>query len=1139
MQCRQRCEDCPLQDRPLAPGFGKPGGVTIVGEAPGQDEARKGRPFTGPSGQLLRDLIKAVGVDPNECFFTNAVICHPPGNKTPTKDMIDVCRGNLIRELEEVQPSKIFLVGGSSLASLTPHLRGGNVASITKARGLGLMLNVGGREVYTVPSWHPAFVIRQEDLWRDLANDFYKLITNERPKPEWKVNCWILRTYEELKQAVLSLRGKSILSCDLETNSLDPFEEGAMIESIGFGYPEGEGSIRSIVIPRELVQDDRVKEILAGVFLRQGRPIVFHNGKFDLQWLWKWYGDEIVPPQFIDTMLMTFRQDERSGGTHQTHRLKTQARVRYDIPDYAFDFEKFFRTPVDDRDYESMYQYHAMDCEVTLQLYFDLMKELEEESPKFVPLGHSLDYPGCIALSRSEFHGVLLDIDLLQSLDKKYTELVGERAEKLYEFMGSKGFETKIEQNGNGVKYSTLNSAPKMISFFFDTLKCPGPRTTEKEPLLLLSTQIKAPEIKDFIEKFLDYRLYTKAIDTFVRGLIKRADPRGYIHPDFSQIGASTNRLSCVAEGTLVEVVRDLSKFPKGVPIEDVKVGDLAYSYTEDHQLVLRRVLSTMKQGVKKIIRLHWRSAGNRTGYLDVTSDHKIRLTNRTWCEAGKLRVGDRVVSLGRNRDVLFPIGVHSGGLLDHRFIFSQVSGYTPEEVHHRDGNHFNNELDNLEGITVRDHRALHGKQNYERGVSQLYRGEGPHPNSLQLTFDEVSSLLERSRWSVCLAAEAGGYDFEAFKGYVVRYGFDLKDLKKQNRSTRPDIAGPAQRANQKLFTSNEKKYPCKKCGELLTRSLVTVSGRWGCSSCRWNHIITKVEVLDQEVPVYDLMIEETHNFIAGEIEISNCRNPNVQNIPWLMGKDIRNAFLAPEGWVWVDADESQLELRVAAFVSQDEKMLSAYWDRRDLHREVAAIMFRKLAEAITEYERYLAKYVDFGILYGRGAHAIATGWEGTYAEMKYGQKKWTVEEAQYFIDEFLGGFPQLHDWIKSQHRFVRENGYVETYLGHRRRFPYMTNRNVASIERQAVNSPIQGFASQITFSGLTRASNRFVRELPGQAHILMTVHDSIGGVCRPDVQDKYIEILKHEMETPPVEMNVPLKADFKVGRSWGEAKGE
>lgn len=265
-----------------------------------------------------------------------------------------------------------------------------------------------------------------------------------------------------------------------------------------------------------------------------------------------------------------------------------------------------------------------------------------------------------------------------------------------------------------------------------------------------------------------------------------------------------------------------------------------------------------------------------------------------------------------------------------------------------------------------------------------------------------------------------------------------------------------------------------------------------------------------------------------------SCRNPNFQNIPTIMGPMIKKAFIAPPGWKLINADFSQLELRVAAWYSRDENMLRAFRDGLDIHRWVASLMFKKPPEEITSFERYLAKYLDFGLLYGRSARGLLDGMEAAYI-VKMTGKPMTIQEADALQKAFFDGFPGLVTFIEAQHRVVRRDQFVETPMGRRRRFPYIDRSNIGSVERRAVNTVIQSLASDMTLTSIVRLDRTLD---PSRAYVVSTVHDSIMLLSLDECLGETIEQVRRTMETPCIpEFDVPLRVDIGWGQHWGEAK--
>lgn len=264
--------------------------------------------------------------------------------------------------------------------------------------------------------------------------------------------------------------------------------------------------------------------------------------------------------------------------------------------------------------------------------------------------------------------------------------------------------------------------------------------------------------------------------------------------------------------------------------------------------------------------------------------------------------------------------------------------------------------------------------------------------------------------------------------------------------------------------------------------------------------------------------------------------NPNLQNIPDAShtGVEVRNGFIAPVGSVLIEADYSQLELRVAAWLSDDQGFKDVFIEGRDVHQEVTWALFEKTKEEASAYERYMAKCCNFGVMYGRGAASLAEGPEMDYIQDN-GGTRWSKDEVQEFFDRMLGNWPRYNEWMDEQRALVYEQQFVETPTGRRRRFPFIPPNDSGAAGRQAINTPIQGTASDFTVSALIRIHAR----LPKGAAIVSTVHDSILIECKKALVDEVLEIVKYEMEEnlPFDNVDLPFLADAEIAEKWGDTK--
>lgn len=255
---------------------------------------------------------------------------------------------------------------------------------------------------------------------------------------------------------------------------------------------------------------------------------------------------------------------------------------------------------------------------------------------------------------------------------------------------------------------------------------------------------------------------------------------------------------------------------------------------------------------------------------------------------------------------------------------------------------------------------------------------------------------------------------------------------------------------------------------------------------------------------------------------------PNLQNIPVRteLGREMRRFFVARPGWVLVDADYSQIELRVLAHVANDKNMIQAFRDNDDIHRRTAAQVFHLPEQMVTPIMRSRAKAVNFGIVYGIGAFSLS-------------QKiKVSVAEAKQYIADYLAHFSGVDEYMKRVVDEAKERGYAETMFGRRRYLPELvsSNHNLRAFgERVARNMPIQGAAADIIKIAMVRVENRLAEEKM-KSRLILQVHDELIVESPAEEAEKAAALLTEEMQNA-VSLAVPLTVDAKVGRTWYEAK--
>ena len=257
--------------------------------------------------------------------------------------------------------------------------------------------------------------------------------------------------------------------------------------------------------------------------------------------------------------------------------------------------------------------------------------------------------------------------------------------------------------------------------------------------------------------------------------------------------------------------------------------------------------------------------------------------------------------------------------------------------------------------------------------------------------------------------------------------------------------------------------------------------------------------------------------------------DPNLQNIPIRteLGRELRRFFIPEnEDYVIIDADYSQIELRLLANISDDKNMIDAFLSGEDIHTSTASAVFDVPLDAVTSELRKRAKAVNFGIMYGIGEYSLSQ------------DLGISVAQATRYIESYLASYPEIDAYLKETIQKAYNDGYVTTIFGRRRYISELKaqNRNLKSFgERVAMNSPIQGSAADIIKIAMINVSRK-LKESNIDARLILQVHDELLIEANKNCVAEAFEILKTEMENA-VSLKVPLDVDIHIGENWFECK--
>jgi DNA polymerase-1 len=272
--------------------------------------------------------------------------------------------------------------------------------------------------------------------------------------------------------------------------------------------------------------------------------------------------------------------------------------------------------------------------------------------------------------------------------------------------------------------------------------------------------------------------------------------------------------------------------------------------------------------------------------------------------------------------------------------------------------------------------------------------------------------------------------------------------------------------------------------------------------------------------------LHTTFNQVATATGRLSSSEPNLQNIPIRgeLGKQVRQAFVAAPSCVLVSADYSQVELRILAHLSQDDRLLTAFREDKDIHAATAAEVFGVPITEVTPDKRRVAKVVNFGILYGMSGYGLEQATE------------LSREQAAQFIAAYFQRYPGVKSYLEYTKQKARERGYVETVMGRRRYIPDLKsgNRQVReAAERMAINMPVQGTAADIIKVAMVNLQREIDRR-GLKSRLILQVHDDLL-LESPQEEAEQARSLLKEIMSGAMQLSVPLKVDVKVGRNWGD----
>jgi len=529
------CESCPLYTNSFfVPSDGPDkAALVLVGEAPGRDEVRGGKPFVGASGKLLDQLLPSIGLERADVFITNVCLCRPKDNANPPTQAIRSCHNRLVSEIEEREPTVVVALGNFAARAIL-----GTDEGITKLRvGPPKQTDVLEGELVVIPTFHPAASLYNPGAFPDIVTDFEKIpaalgrketihVSRDWTVPEIRIFDSPLAGDAALTELLNASRIEEV-ALDIEVGTEKDTDLGRAdrqeLLCVGISHRAG----AAFVLGTSAVQNGSVRSKLGDVMAR--KRIIAQNGKFDLAGLTPFNPEAALTALSFDTMLAHYTLDERRG----THSLDQLAIEYLGSPDWKAEFRRVRGGgSYADAPRDLLYKYNAYDASNTFLLKEVLAKEMEREDLTRL---HDFLVRTSPVLMRMEANGLGVDLDYNQEVGEELLETIG----------GYKSYLQEVTESPNYNPNSWQQVQNMLKSQFGKRVK-----NTRKETIMLL--QESAARVQDmvlyqFCEAHLAFKKDAKSYGTYIKGIRNRTEvidgvPR--VFTDFLLHGTVTGRLA-------------------------------------------------------------------------------------------------------------------------------------------------------------------------------------------------------------------------------------------------------------------------------------------------------------------------------------------------------------------------------------------------------------------------------------------------------------------------------------------------------------------------------------------------------------------------------------------------------------------
>lgn len=708
-------------------------------------------------------------------------------------------------------------------------------------------------------------------------------------------------------------------------------------------------------------------------------------------------------------------------------------------------------------------------------------------------------------LQKMSKNGVLIDLPFLEKLGTDLKDKLKNLEQGIYEAIGHE---------------FNINSPKQLAEILFDELSLEVVRKTKTGRSTDEATLTELRDAHPAIPLILQYRQLFKLVSTYIDALPRYIGEDGRVHSTFNVEGAATGRLSCVLLSSDILTKQGWKKY------SELEIGELVLGYDITRNCYYWTKLKNIHIGKDYV------------GLLQITNGHDNSFRKGIWCtgEHRWIVTNSKVVGFAKAKEL--PRTYKT--LLLPKTIFPEVPNSLLEEReafllgwYLTDG--FLTGKKNLGlGINVTKTRSIdlldkqlqniaYSKNKYRIPKDKSHYITAYHISSkifnpiYQIYKSNLPSLLvlglsKQARESMLLAMLEGDGSMRRNKKQYDRFGA----LKTQKKTT-CEIFELLCVSLGVPYTAREYKLPGSEnifIGYNLLKNDLTSN-----KNSNWKKEKLE-EVWCPETECGTWVMRQGNQIVV----TGNSQDPNLQNIPnrGELGAELRKAFIASKGKVLLAADYSQIELRIMAHLADDSGLKSAFQENIDIHALTASRIFKIPVASISKDQRNVGKTMNFATLYGQGPRALSR------------QLNVDFMTAKGYIEEYFQQFPKVRQWMAKVLEEGYKCGYVETIWGRRRYIPELQSSNrmfKAAGERAAVNHPVQGTSADM----IKKAMIEIDRALHGQdCQMILQVHDELVFECDPKSLEETAKMVKDKMEQA-LGLSVPVKAEVKSGKNWGE----